>query len=486
MSKSKVTSWKALSLVCVLVLGISIPLTALNMNASWQTEMTLVPESGLEQLAGTLHLPIDIDGDADFSTTASNEHWPGDGTYEHPFVISGLDIDSGDTGVHAISIRNTLVNFTIRDCYLTGATPSPAAGIYLSNVAHGLIINNRISSNHVGIQLSSSSSIVAINNSCTSQTEIGIWVYGSDSITLADNTCTDNTFGCVLEYSDYNTVVDNTYNDNTNTGMYLVESNNNTLSGNTYAGCGSGISLYQSHANAVVDSICNGNTDVGLRLTESSGNNLSGNACDRSLYGIYFDLSTSNTLSNNTCTGNRQSIYFTDSHSNIVVNTTCNDNNDTGIWLSVSDFNVFQWNTFADNARNAYDLGIDNVFDYNYWSDYEGMDVDQDGFGDSSHNFTDNFDPHPLVYKPDPPTWIQSPIDQSVEFGHLTFYYKLNVIAFAPLTWHLDNGFFDIDSDGVVTSRVLLAVGEYGLEVTVVNIYARLLTGSFKVVVQDT
>ena len=84
---------------------------------------------------------IAIDGDANFSDTALLEGWPGDGSPENPFIIDGLDIDvSPDhddcpcvSMGNCITIRNTRVDFNIRNCNVTRASywegGGPGAGI---------------------------------------------------------------------------------------------------------------------------------------------------------------------------------------------------------------------------------------------------------------------------------------------------------------------------------------------------------------------
>jgi len=98
-------------------------------------------------IAGTPHAPIFIDGDANFSDTASAEGWSGNGSEGDPYIIDGLTIDRGGSAGDCISISNTRVNFTISNCNLTGASVNPGAGIYLDNVTHGEITGNLIHNN---------------------------------------------------------------------------------------------------------------------------------------------------------------------------------------------------------------------------------------------------------------------------------------------------------------------------------------------------
>ncbi|MGY5873610.1 MAG: hypothetical protein RTV72_15280, partial [Candidatus Thorarchaeota archaeon] len=97
--------------------------------------------------AGLPHSPITIDGNQNFSDTASLEGWPGDGSQSTPYIIEGFDIGVGGPSGYCIDIRNTDVYFEIRSCFLTGAS----AGIYLAATSNGLLADNICSGNFYGI-----------------------------------------------------------------------------------------------------------------------------------------------------------------------------------------------------------------------------------------------------------------------------------------------------------------------------------------------
>jgi len=71
-------------------------------------------------IAYTPHDPIAIDGDGNFTDTALAEGWAGDGSSQNPYIIEGLEIKGPDSWA-CISIANTIMNFTIQDCNLTGS-----------------------------------------------------------------------------------------------------------------------------------------------------------------------------------------------------------------------------------------------------------------------------------------------------------------------------------------------------------------------------
>ncbi len=95
----------------LLLVGIG-PMTTTN---AIDAEATVVTSQGTRLAPGahTAHVPIVIDGNADFVT----QGWPGDGTSGDPYVIAGLNI-TYDLGIPAIQVYNADVSFVIRDCYL--------------------------------------------------------------------------------------------------------------------------------------------------------------------------------------------------------------------------------------------------------------------------------------------------------------------------------------------------------------------------------
>jgi parallel beta-helix repeat protein len=236
--------------------------------------------------AGTPHGPIAIDGDSNFSATALLEGWHGDGSPENPYIIDGLNIDLGGEEDYCIRIYNATVSFIIRNCNLTGASGENSwqggVGIYLENVANGVLVNNTCNNNGYGICLSSSNYNTMEDNTCNNNTGNGIDLLESDSNTVMNNNCNNNRYGIGLWYSDTNTVANNTCNSNG----------------------GSGISLYYGESNKVSYNICNFNNDHGIVIGYSDSNVVVNNTCNKNRIGTYIYGPGSNILANNICLGN--------------------------------------------------------------------------------------------------------------------------------------------------------------------------------------
>ena len=152
-------------------------------------------------------------------------------------------------------------------------------------------------------------------------------------------------------------------------------------------------------------------------LIHSNNSQISNNTISDNEMGLLLESSNNNIIDNNTIVSNEwDGIYIEDSTNNIIKNNKVTSNK-AGVWLR-SSFNNLIYNNYFDNMYNAGDDG-DNIWNVtktlgtniiggpylggNYWSDYEGEDLDGDGLGDtllpydSSGNITTGGDWLPLV-----------------------------------------------------------------------------------------
>ncbi|MFX1603467.1 MAG: nitrous oxide reductase family maturation protein NosD [Promethearchaeota archaeon] len=415
--------WKAVGLTFILVLGGMALAIDLYISDPESAGMIPEPGEGAVELAGTPHGPIVIDGDANFTATVLAEGWAGNGTSEDPYIIESLSIDLGGAIGSCIEIRNTLVHFIVRDCHLTGARGSTGAGFSLRSVTNGRLVHNNCSGNMNGIYLK----------------------MGADNNTISNNTCTSNI----------------------DSGVLLEGANYNTLSQNNVTGSEYGLLLNIAHYNTMVANVFN-ESDTCVMMVDASYNTFAHNMIGRCVWEAIRLVSEPayNLFTNNTIADNEYGMYLDRAANNSVI-----------------------WNIFLDNwgSVTIEELAVGNIFDYNFWSDYSGADADGDGIGDAPYMYFGPLDVHPLMYLPTPPIWVESPIDQNIEFGPYFFRFDLNVTSHAPLNWWVnDTVLFTIDSTGLVRSTAYLPIGIYGLKVVVTNIYLSELTADFYVWVRDT
>lgn len=154
-----------------------------------------------------------------------------------------------------------------------------------------------------------------------------------------------------------------------------IESNSNIIYGNNIQDCTEGIYLYSNTKGNVVA----GNTITGSRMI-----------------GISLYSSTGNWLYNNTVIGSPEygemGILINYSNTNKIYANIIQDNNN-GIYLNVSSYNIIHHNNFVGNYANARILGncIENQWDNdassggNYWSDHPCTDSNDDGICDAPY-----------------------------------------------------------------------------------------------------
>ncbi|UCB59029.1 MAG: right-handed parallel beta-helix repeat-containing protein [Thermoplasmatales archaeon] len=147
----------------------------------------------------------------------------------------------------------------------------------------------------------------------------------------------------------------------------------------------------------------------GLNVYKSSNNvfsycNISTTVID----GISFYRSTYNVVSNCNISNSGSGISFRVSSNNMIIKNIIYNNSAYGINIAnvqtddnkICEDNVVYSNNFIKNLINAHD-GYNNSWDDgnqgNYWDDYSGIDIDDDGIGDTPYVFYGNTDLFPLI-----------------------------------------------------------------------------------------
>ena len=279
-----------------------------------------------------IYLYYSSDNNTLTSNTASNN---GDGielSYssnntltDNTMVSDGIFITGDsleDWNTHTIDASNTVNSKPVY--YLKdvdgGTIPQGAGQVILANCTKVVVENQDLSNGSVGIELAFSSSNTLTNNTANSNNNYGIELDSSSNNTLTSNTANSNNYdGIYLYYSSDNTLTNNTASNNSYGGIYLYySSDNNTLTSNTAS-----------------------NNNYSIYLYYSSDNTLTSNTASDNYYGIYMSDSSNNNI-----------LY----HNNLINNT---------------DYNAY------DPCTNTWDSGSAG----NYYSDYNGTDLDGDGIG---------------------------------------------------------------------------------------------------------
>ncbi|MFX1545668.1 MAG: nitrous oxide reductase family maturation protein NosD [Promethearchaeota archaeon] len=406
--------------------------------------------------------PIYISHNDNFSTYAIS----GDGGKNNPWMITGYNITS-NTNI-LIHIQDTTDYFDISGNLLDGIDRT-YDGIALSNVVNGSISNNTIRNSYYGIFLNNSVYNIISNNSVYYNHEDGLYLHDSSNNAIIHNLIHNNgqnpggsgifldpsnhnliinntifnnsKHGILLNRSDYNIISSNNVSHNHEHGMFLYYSNYSILSWNQVHSNGenpggSGIFLDPSNHNTIFNNVIFNNNKTGITLNASeynivSSNNVSYNHED----GLFLKDSSFNAISNNLIHNNGvnpggSGIFLDPSHYNTIDHNSIFSNGLAAVNISTSSgSNQIVLNNFINNGpgggeSQAYDDGLDNSFQFNYWNDHTNTDNNQDGIADTAYNINgtaNNKDEYPKVNQfvhPTPsPYFITYTTTVTVPFG---------------------------------------------------------------------
>ena len=289
-------------------------------------------------------------------------------------------------GVHLLQVKGCNVS----DCNFVSYT-----GVWLYEASYNTVENNEIDGTKatmppvtgIKLQYSDDNRIVG-NNVIEYKYGVGISLESSDRNILAENQLLNNYNGIWIKNSNNNSITDNTITvtmdvflslaDNVMLGSYgiaLQQSSNNSIAGNSLVDCPKGVRIIStSRYNTIENNRISSSHYIGVELTEDSNHN---------------QITANNLLDNS-----------------------------IGAELVNSSSNLFHHNCFIDNGVQISSRSEDepNFFDNgaegNYWSNYNGTDIDGDGTGDTPYIIDENNqDNHPLMNKiPEFPPWTIIPL----------------------------------------------------------------------------
>ena len=346
----------------------------------------------------SIHDPIDIDGNAEF-TNASGVVW-GSGTQSDPYIIEGWEIDvSGDYAVDGIRIWNTDAHFIVRDVYVHSILTAANGGISLHSFANGTIVNATMENLVVGIFCNSLGENLTVEKCTFRNCTTGCAVYGARNVDAVNNTFSGNEVGLQFANGDNITARGNSFTANSRVGVELTHMNDSLVINNN---------IRKSSGEGVHFDFCR-NVTLQDNVLESSGQVTYG-------FGIYVVETTSskiyfNKIASQNLTADHKAIGIDfSSYIQIVGNRIAQTDmmrmaHNNNMSLYNNSFVTSQLPILVNVTGSIWDNGYPSGG--NFWSNYQGYDwmsgpaqnvSGPDGIGDTPRQLDlDNIDHYPLM-----------------------------------------------------------------------------------------
>ena len=352
----------------------------------------------------------------------------GSGTPDDPYIIENVFVNGSGTG-KCLQIKNSLKNFIIKNCTLVeSGLDYRDAGIYLDNITNGRIVNCTSINNYNGIRVLGYSK----NNSYFSNNLVdnryGIIMIRSDLTLISNNRIENNVYGIELERCTNQKIFSNIFiNDPSN--LWLDECSDLTIYNNTFGYGSSGIRVEYGERIYIKENIIKNCDWCGLHFDTTQNSHIENNTISQNANGIIMitdQANGNNTINNNIITKNGKGIGINDI--NCVNNCIYN-------------------NSFYSNTAHASDGGTNNLWDNgvlgNYWDNYNGKDINDDGIGDDPYHVGNGVDNYPIWWD-SPVFYIENPTD------YMLFGKNAPQVSVVIEEGIIDNIFYTIDLEAEI------------------------------------
>jgi nitrous oxidase accessory protein len=277
---------------------------------------------------------------------------------------SGIEVQADGAIVEGLAIKNSKVS-DIKEY----------AGIYLKEVSNIQVLNNKLENNAYGIYLEKSKDSLIQNNISIGNAlnEVsggnGIHLWTSHGIKIYNNEILDHRDGLYFEFSEDLLVKSNTVKHCIRYGMHFMFSHRSHIEDSVFSENSTGAAIMYSrsiHLEQNVFEKSRGFSSYGILLKDITDGIVEGNRFEDNTAGVFGDSFTRNKFRDNIIKNNGWALQILGS---------CDQNEFTGNYF---EDNIFDISTNSKSSANS--------FSRNYWSKYEGFDLNRDGVGDIPHS----------------------------------------------------------------------------------------------------
>jgi len=269
-------------------------------------------------------------------------------------------VTSNDVHISGLIIKNSGISYLEEN-----------AGIRLKEVRNCSIVNNKFINNFFAIYLAKSADCIISDNYIEGERKReansgnGIHLWYCRDITIKNNKIFNHRDGIYFEFVRHGKIFNNHSEGNLRYGLHFMFSDSCTYSKNTFKNNGAGVAVMYTKNVLMTENHFQHNwgpASYGILLKDISDSRIDKNFFDENSIGLYMEGCSRVTIEKNNFTKNGWALKL----------------------MANSMDNYFYDNSFV---ANSFDISTNsrqnfNTFEKNYWVEYDGYDLDKDGFGD--------------------------------------------------------------------------------------------------------